>query len=112
MQCPYCGTTVAEFKKRNLVGCAQCYTAMQQSILPTIEKMQGTAQRHKGKKPYDSDEEKTAKRIAELETVAEKYNEEKDYESARDCEERSARLENGFEEEYVWRNRPLSSKRS
>ena len=112
LECPYCGATFAEIKRRNLVGCAHCYTAMKQALLPAIEKMQGVAQRHVGKSPYDSDEEKTAKRVAELDKLAEKYNDEKDYESARECEEISARLDKGFKEEYVWRNRPHSSKQS
>jgi protein-arginine kinase activator protein McsA len=39
--CPYCGTTVAELKKRNLVGCAKCYEVLASQLLPVITKMQG-----------------------------------------------------------------------
>ena len=39
--CPYCGTTVSEFKKRNLVGCARCYTMLSGAVLPVVVKMQG-----------------------------------------------------------------------
>lgn len=110
--CPYCGTTVAELKKRNLVGCANCYSTMQQAILPLVTKMQGSNQRHQGKSPYESQEEKVSRRLAELSALSEKYNAEKDYDSAREYERRYQQLKNGLEEDYVWRNRPLSSKQS
>jgi protein arginine kinase activator len=109
--CPYCGTTAAELKKRNLVGCAKCYETLQNHLLPVITKMQGS-QAHTGKKPYETDTEKLARRRQELTAISEKYKKEKDYESARAYDERRIQLENGLEEDYVWRNRLHLSKQS
>lgn len=110
--CPYCGTTATEFKKRNLVGCANCYTTLASYVYPVIMKMQGE-EVHKGEKPFKKDEsEQSEKRLYELKTLSKKYKDEQDYESARAYEERLVRLENGLEEDYVWRNRLLLSKRS
>ena len=39
--CPACGTTVEEVKKRNLVGCAYCYKAFQNALVPVISKLAG-----------------------------------------------------------------------
>ena len=109
--CPYCGTTAAEIKKRNLVGCAKCYESMQTHLLPDITKMQG-AEMHQGKRPYATERERMERRRFELRMLVKKYTEEKDYESARAYEERLVQLENGVEEDYVWRNRLLLSKQS
>ena len=108
--CPYCGTTVAELKKRNLVGCAKCYEVLASQLLPVITKMQG-AQSHNGKRPFESEKERMFLRRMELKELVKKYREEKDYESARAYEERLVQLENGVEEDYVWR-RLLLSKQS
>ena len=109
--CPYCGMTFAEFKKRNLVGCAKCYESMQVHLLPVITKMQG-GQIHQGKHPFETESERVELRLLELKALVEKYKEEKDFESARAYEERLVQLENGIEEDYVWRNRLLLSKQS
>ena len=49
--CPYCGTTLKEFRLRKIVGCPYCYQTMSAGILPSIVKMQGDACGHRGKKP-------------------------------------------------------------
>lgn len=49
--CPYCGTTLKEFRLRKIVGCPYCYQTMSAGILPSILKMQGDACGHRGKKP-------------------------------------------------------------
>lgn len=46
--CLNCGCTLEQFKKRNLVGCAHCYKALDWAIQPIIERMQG-AQTHCGR---------------------------------------------------------------
>ena len=48
--CPYCGTTLEEFRTSKLVGCAHCYPALQEGIMPVILKMQGE-RAHTGKTP-------------------------------------------------------------
>ena len=49
--CPYCGTTLKEFRLRKIVGCPYCYQTMATGIRPSILKMQGDACGHRGKKP-------------------------------------------------------------
>lgn len=108
--CPYCGTTVTEFRKRNLVGCANCYTSLQHAVFPVVAKMQGE-QLHKGKCPYSTDAERAEKRRLELESMAEKYYSENDYKAAGKYEEQISRLIEGYEEVYSWHSQN-SSKQS
>lgn len=57
--CPYCDTTIADFKKSMLVGCPYCYQMLSASVFPTITRMQGTACGHRGKKlPLSEEDEK------------------------------------------------------
>ena len=49
--CPYCGTTLKEFRLRKIVGCPYCYQTMATGIMPSILKMQGDECGHRGKKP-------------------------------------------------------------
>lgn len=109
--CPYCGLTVAELKKRNLVGCAKCYQTLETHLIPMITKMQG-AEQHKGNVPYQTEKEGMDRRCLELKAVVEEYKAKKDYQTARAYEERLVQLENGVEEDYVWRNRLHLSKQS
>ena len=108
--CPYCGTTASEFKKRNLVGCAHCYTMLSSTIFPVVTKMQG-GKLHKGKSPYGQKGDAVTHRIRELAILEKKYERERDLISASRCRGQIARLNSGAEEEYEWRNRN-SSKRS
>ena len=95
--CPYCGTTAEEVKKRNLVGCAYCYTTLKGTLFPVIAKMQ----------------ERKNRRRYELQTVAEKLRAEGNAEDAKECERRLRELDNGIaEEDFVWRKRPDLYKRS
>ncbi len=56
--CPYCGTTLAEFKASSLVGCPYCYRTLLGKIVPTIVRMQGDNCGHRGKKqPLSVDDE-------------------------------------------------------
>lgn len=46
--CPECGTSLSDFRKTGLAGCAYCYTAFRAEVLVMLGKMQdGT--RHTGK---------------------------------------------------------------
>lgn len=110
--CPRCGTTVEEVKKRNLVGCAYCYTAHASALFPVVVKMQGE-EAHKGKAPLGGVSERLARRCYELKTVAKKLRDDGDNESAKARLERLSALQNGYgEEDFVWRKRPHSFKRS
>ncbi|MBQ8309004.1 MAG: hypothetical protein IJX96_04140 [Clostridia bacterium] len=111
--CPYCGTAAEELKKRNLVGCARCYKTFATALAPVIVKMQGGAA-HRGKRPVGGETERLTRRLNELKTIVEKRNAEGDFETARAYTERLLRLQENIEEEedFVWRKRPLSYKRS
>lgn len=107
--CPYCGTTVAEFKKTKLVGCAKCYQTLARDIAPVVERMQcviGTTGCHKGKVAYHNKQERIKQRCMELSTLAEQRYSENDDRGAGVYEERIDMLRAGLEEDFVWkRNR-------
>lgn len=48
--CPRCGMKLGEFRKTGLLGCAGCYCAFREEILPTVRRVQGRI-RHEGKAP-------------------------------------------------------------
>lgn len=104
--CPHCGLTVSEFKKRNLVGCAYCYRALNHAIEPVTVKFQGV-EMHKGKSPFENGE--SVERLEyELRTVINKCTAEGNFKRAKECEERLLKLQNGDKEDYVWQLLPLS----
>ena len=133
--CPYCGTTAAEMKKSKLVGCAHCYKMMSGHTLPMIKKMQGE-KAHEGKTPplngYDQNTDVGARLMSdgfraqaialarferqcnELEVIISKLKAENNYEDAKGYADKlsSMRSKSSIEEEFVWRTRPNSSKRS
>ena len=48
--CPSCGTTLDEFRKTGYLGCADCYSAFREELIPTIRVLQGRLY-HTGKDP-------------------------------------------------------------
>lgn len=64
-ECPKCGMTLEEFRKTNLLGCADCYSAFREAIIPTVQVMQGRLQ-HTGKDPYRTLENERRELEAEL----------------------------------------------
>ena len=118
--CPYCGTTVEEFEKTNLVGCARCYQVLEKTIWPVVMKMQGK-EAHKGKHPsleegfesggvlaYSEKDaiEKTRfrRRCRELEMLIERLKKDGDEASAKRYEEKLLRMKQKMtiEEDFVW----------
>ena len=106
--CPHCGLTVAEFKKRNLVGCAYCYRTLNHAVLPVTVKFQGE-EMHKGKSPFQ-DGESEERLEYELKTLINKCTAEGNFQRAKACEERLLKLQNGDGEDYVWQLLPLSKR--
>lgn len=49
-RCPACGTTLEDFRRTGLLGCAYCYTAFREALLPTVHYAQGKLH-HEGKSP-------------------------------------------------------------
>ena len=48
--CPVCGTTYEEYLQTGLVGCAACYEAFREKLMPVIRKIHGRT-KHTGKHP-------------------------------------------------------------
>ena len=112
-ECPYCATTAEEVKKSNIVGCAKCYETLKDALYPVVAKMQGE-EIHKGKKPFGRNSERVERRCNELKTLIEKAYAEKDYTRAKEYTERLSFLQDNpdGEEDFVWRKRQISYKRS
>ncbi len=91
--CPVCGTTLDDFRKTGLLGCAHCYAAFRKELLPSIRKLQGKLQ-HEGKTPDAQSEERYARKRElvdeqeRLKTAFERAVREKDYSAAESIKER------------------------
>lgn len=133
--CPYCGMTIEEFRSGKLVGCAYCYRAMKGGITPMIVKMQGEKS-HAGKTPpldvFETDDYVQAefadfdlraravkkarfqRQCNELEIIIAKLKAEDNYEDAKGYADKLSLMRSNLEieEEFVWRTRRNSSKRS
>ncbi len=108
--CPYCGTTATQFKKSNLVGCAHCYQSLAHVVFPVVTQMQG-GERHRGKRAYETEEERIAHRCNELDIMAKKYYLENDDKAAAVYEEKIDALRDKKGGQAIWHN-PLLSKQS
>ena len=53
--CPRCGTTIEEFRRTGLLGCAECYSVFREEILSTVLRVQGKT-RHEGDIPAVKEE--------------------------------------------------------
>ncbi|MBE5744738.1 MAG: hypothetical protein E7355_01225 [Clostridiales bacterium] len=105
--CPYCGTTVAQFKKTSLVGCANCYEALAHAVFPVVTKMQG-GEKHRGKQAYSTAEERIERRCNELDIMANKHYLANDDKGAAVYEEKIDELRAQKGGEPIWHSRPLS----
>lgn len=110
--CPYCGTTAESVKKRNLVGCAECYTSLRAVLFPIVKKMQG-GKVHTGKTPVGDERERVRRRCNELRQIIDKLNAEGNFDEARAYTERLTDLQKGAErEDFVWAKHRRLYKRS
>lgn len=50
-RCPTCGMTMARFRQRGLLGCADCYTTFETELTPLIERAHEGHTQHVGKVP-------------------------------------------------------------
>ncbi len=53
LRCPSCGLTYGQFKKRYRVGCADCYEAFREQMIPLLDKVH-SSDIHTGKRPDGS----------------------------------------------------------
>lgn len=47
-KCPFCSSTLRDFRQTGRVGCAQCYTAFESSLRDLLRRVQGSS-RHMGR---------------------------------------------------------------
>lgn len=52
-ECPVCGTTLKDYARTGLVGCAACYDTFREELIPAIRRIHGKTT-HKGKRPLGS----------------------------------------------------------
>lgn len=52
-KCPVCGRTLTDYSRTGLVGCASCYEAFREELMPAIRRIHGKTV-HKGKHPLGS----------------------------------------------------------
>lgn len=124
--CPYCGISLREVAAGKLVGCAQCYAAMREGVMPLVVKMQGD-RAHIGKTPpleygetvyggevYDKilhaktlERARFERQCYELELIIAKLKAENNYEDAKGYADKlsSMRSKGKIEEGFVWRTR-------
>ena len=72
--CPACGTALSDFRRTGLLGCAHCYEAFREDLLPVIRQTQGSV-RHKGQAP-DAGAQKNYSMMRELVREQERLKEE------------------------------------
>lgn len=48
--CPACGSTLEDFRRTGLLGCATCYSAFREELMPTVRHIQGRVT-HEGRAP-------------------------------------------------------------
>lgn len=128
--CPYCGTTLEEFKRTKLVGCAHCYRTMSVGVAPIVIKMQDSRKAHVGKTPPidfvedpslgDFSEEnrldavtraRFKRQCTELEIIINKLMAAKDYDGAKGYGDKLSQMRSssGLEVDFVWRERQNKS---
>lgn len=81
-KCPDCGMTINEFKTKGQFGCAGCYKAFEEYIIPIIKNVQGGTE-HTGKAPEGMSKKYEKRR--KIDRLKEKINEAvrvEDYEQA------------------------------
>jgi len=92
--CSSCGMTMKEFQKGRLLGCANDYDELGDSLEPIIEKNQGGNSTHKGKVPANAPEDsKKQVEILNLRRELEDAVENENYENAAKIRDRIEHLQ-------------------
>jgi len=79
--CPVCGTTLADYERSGLLGCASCYDVFKAELIPSIKKMQDISGevRHVGKVGSNNDEHGLYRRLKYLQERLENALREKNF---------------------------------
>lgn len=91
--CTQCGSTFSAITERGKLGCANCYTAFYDALLPSIRRIHGNAE-YKGRLPVSAGAE--IKRKKELASLKEELNKAvllQEYERAAEIRDRIKELE-------------------
>ena len=78
-RCPFCNKSFEEIAKDGKMGCAECYTAFYDKLLPSLQHIHGKST-HMGKRPADS--LNPANKLDFLKEQLENAVREQDFESA------------------------------
>lgn len=92
--CPYCGTSPADFRKTGRLGCSQCYPHFESQLRALFRRVHGAAQ-HVGKVYVSPDEgaDDAEVRLAALKRRLERAVELEDFETAARLRDEIQRLE-------------------
>lgn len=92
--CPACETTFEEVVRTGRVGCAHCYEAFYDKLIPAIQRIHGNTV-HSGKSPVHSILQKkdAPEKIAVLQKELQKAVESQEYERAAELRDRIRELE-------------------
>lgn len=93
LSCPYCETSLAQFKRSSMVGCSKCYEVFSPFIDPMLKQLHGTDMHPK--KTYDSKKESQSKSILSLKSQLKKAVENEEYEKAASLRDEIKKLEGG-----------------
>ena len=77
--CPSCGATLEEFRKTGLLGCAECYSAFREALIPTVQVIQGRL-RHTGKDParaLDEEREELESELKDAQAMGDRFMEQR-----------------------------------
>lgn len=84
-RCPHCGSTYGDITNTGKVGCAYCYEAFYDELLPSVKRIHGTYL-HSGKVPegveYSEAKDKPINELESLKTQLNKAVEEQNFELA------------------------------
>ena len=76
--CPVCGTTIEDYERTGLVGCASCYDVFKEELMPSILRIHGRAE-HIGKAGNNNDELGLHRRLKTLQEQLEEAIRERRY---------------------------------
>lgn len=79
--CPVCGTTIEDYNRTGLLGCASCYDVFKKELYPVIERIQGKV-RHVGASSANNDALGLHRQLKNLQEQLEKALKERRFEEA------------------------------
>ena len=101
LQCPHCGISFRDFRRKGRLGCPKDYEVFEQAMIPLLEKMHDGAQRHTGRLPRGRHEVETTvtDRLLQLRRDLQRAVTEERYEDAAALRDEIASVEKAASEE-------------